>query len=207
MSRENDLSRLMMAGHYPSFTSYLKGREIVAKRKEKVTSMFSSYEEVSSALREIAEIEMQAEAIEAEVTKMVNALKEDAQAKLSPIVARKKMLEEHVQLFAEAKKPDDFKEKKSMDLIFGEIGFRTTGGGITVKSNKATVEAVLALGNNYRHLLITDHKPNKEVLEGLEDDFLKQIGCSRKKKVDSFWYTVHREKLAEAAAEAVASAQ
>lgn len=179
----------------------------MAKRKEKVTSMFGSYDEVRGALREIAEIEMQAESIEAEVTKMVNALKEDAQAKLAPIIARKKMLEEHVQLFAEAKKTDDFKDKKSMDLVFGEIGFRTTGGDITVKSNKATVESVLALGDSYRHLLITEHKPNKEVLEGLEDDFLKQLGCSRRKKVDSFWYTVHREKLAEAAAEAVASAQ
>ncbi len=159
--------------------------------------MLSNYEEVQQALREIGEIDLKIEAEEAEMTKRVNEIKEKAQTTVAPLVERRKVLEEHIELFAEARKKDDFSEKKSMDLIFGEIGFRSTGGGIRVKSVKSTVEALLSLGENYRHLLITEHKPNKEALEGVTDDFLKKIGCTRPKKTDKFWYNIHRERIAE----------
>jgi phage host-nuclease inhibitor protein Gam len=163
----------------------------------KKASIFTNYEDIQKALREIGEIDMKIEAEEAEATKLINEIKEKAQEVVSPLLDRRKALEEHIELFAEARQKEDFVQKKSMDLVFGEIGFRSSGGGIRVKSTKSTVEALLSLGENFKHLLITEHKPNKEALEGVTDDFLKKIGCSRTKKTEKFWFNVHREKVTE----------
>ncbi|AJA42393.1 hypothetical protein AJ85_05750 [Alkalihalobacillus alcalophilus ATCC 27647 = CGMCC 1.3604] len=166
--------------------------------KKKKVSIYGDYQQVQEALREIGELDIKIEAEEAKVTKQVNAIREKAQEVVSPLSERKKLIEENVQLFIEEKKKEDFADKKSMDLVFGEVGFRQTGGGVHVKSNKSTVDALLGLGARFKHLISTEHKPNKEALEGMDDDFLKQVGASRKKKTDKFWYVVNREKLSQA---------
>lgn len=158
--------------------------------KTKAAPLFQSWDEVNQALREIAEIDRDVFQVEADLNNEINKLKLEAEAKVLPKAARKQELEKQVQEFTESRM-DDFKDSKTKNLTFGEVGFRKTTSLIT-RNVKAIIEAIKQ--NRMQDCLKISVSIDKEELAKYDDASLERVGAKRKVE-DKFFYKPSVERI------------
>lgn len=160
----------------------------MAKRKTEI--IFKSWEQVDEALKQISKINQELKIHEARLNKDIDTIKANVQSTIAPLQEEKERLEKNVREFTEANM-EEFKEKKSMDFSFGQVGFRKSTSIIT-RNVKAILEA---LKNNKMFDCITVKESiNKEELEKYDDESLSKVGAKRKTE-DKFFYKINEERI------------
>lgn len=159
--------------------------------KKQTAFALKSWDDVDTALREIAEGEIILNDIEGQMNIAIAAAKEKAKKLANPTQARIKALTALVKAFVEAEKAD--LDGKSKQLNFGRVGFRQSSS-VTVPPAK--VDAIL---NNLKKFnmddcISTKETVNKEALEKYSDETIAKVGASRKIE-DKFWLETDKEKV------------
>ena len=150
-----------------------------------------SWDEVNDALREVAEIDMQIEAMEAEANRQIAAIKDALQSQAQPLLDRKDVLGRLMKEFSETRKTTDFAGRKTLSFMFGQLGFRQSTK-IVVRNVKAVIEALR--GKAMADCIIVEEKVSKENLAGYDDATLASVGVKRQSE-DTFWYEPDRTKV------------
>jgi phage host-nuclease inhibitor protein Gam len=92
-------------------------------------------------------------------------------------------------VYAEYNRDDLFREKKSVDLVFGSIGFRQS---TAIHVRKTTLALLKQLG--LLHCVRVKEEPDKEAMKELEDDTLAQVDAVRKSE-DRFFAETNKEEV------------
>jgi len=148
-----------------------------------------SLDDANQALAEIGRLTMQLEAIDGKAAEKIGKIKEDAAAKGEEARNRIKDLENAVTIFAEYNKGELFKDKKSIPLSYGSIGYRLS---TKVSVKRSTLELLTKLfgGKGIR----VKEEVDKEQLKDWEDSDLAQVDAAKVTK-DTFYYEVNREEI------------
>lgn len=154
--------------------------------------ILQSWEEVDAVLKEIAENEMEIEAITTDMNKEIHDIKQIAEEKSKKHQERIKVLSLYVQEFTERNR-DEIKGKTKV-LNHGSVGFR--------QSTKVVLSKVEQIIEKLKKFKMTDcinvkETVNKDVLRKYPADDILKVGGSLKVE-DVFWYETDREELEDA---------
>lgn len=140
-----------------------------------------SLDDVNLALRDIGLKEKELDAIDSKAAKEIAEIKTRAAKDGEEL--RKEIAETaaKIQAYAEYNKADLFKDKKSVDLSFGKIGYRQSTK-ISVK--KTTLELLKKLG--FKSCVRIKEECDKDAMSNLTDDDLKSVDAARKISNDFF---------------------
>lgn len=140
-----------------------------------------SLDDVNLALRDIGLKEKELDAIDSKAAKEIAEIKtkaakdgEDLRKEIAETAAK-------IQAYAEYNKAELFKDKKSVDLSFGKIGYRQSTK-ISVK--KTTLELLKKLG--FKSCVRIKEECDKDAMSNLTDDDLKSVDAARKVSNDFF---------------------
>lgn len=148
-----------------------------------------SLKDANEALREIGLIERELERVDAEAQVEIGEIK--AKAAKRGEVGRARILELSNKLgaFAEYNKRELFKDRKSVDLLFGAFGYRKS---TSISVRKTTVELMEKLG--FEKFIRVKKEPDKEAMAELDDEVLAQVDAVRKVR-DDFYCEANREEV------------
>ena len=146
-------------------------------------------EDVNGVLREIGLLERELESIDGEAQKQIGEIKAFAAKQGEPLRKKITELSEKINAFAEYSKADLFKDRKSVDLIFGVFGFRKSTS-ISVKKTTVALLEKLCLDKYIR----VEKTPDKEAMKEMDDESLAQVDAVRKEK-DAFFLEPNREEI------------
>lgn len=140
-----------------------------------------SLDDVNLALRDIGLKEKELDAIDSKAAKEIAEIKTRAAKDGEEL--RKEIAETaaKIQAYAEYNKADLFKDKKSVDLSFGKIGYRQSTK-ISVK--KTTLELLKKFG--FKSCVRIKEECDKDAMSNLTDDDLKSVDAARKVSNDFF---------------------
>lgn len=164
------------------------------KRFKPTTKMAAvrNLDEANEALLEIARRRIELRRIDADAEDAINAIKEEANEKASPIQKEIEHFEKGLAAYAEMSRDDIFTEKKSIELNFGIMGYR--------KSTRISVSRKHTLDLLKKHGLTEAIKvketPNKDVLADYPEETLKKVKAKRVSD-DKFWYEVKEEEVTQ----------
>ena len=166
----------------------------MARKKPLNVYPVKTLEDANEALEQIASLRRFVEAEELIMNEQIDQLKAETEMKTMGNLERIKSLENGLQAFCEFNKAELFKRRRSVDLIFGIIGFR-----------KATKLAPLPKITWARIVEIMEEKglmsgvrvkksANKEVMGEWSDEKLGQVNA-RRVVSDDFWYEIKEENV------------
>ena len=140
-----------------------------------------SLDDVNLALRDIGLKEKELDAIDSKAAKEIAEIKTRAAKDGEEL--RKEIAETaaKIQAYAEYNKAELVKDKKSVDLSFGKIGYRQSTK-ISVK--KTTLELLKKLG--FKSCVRIKEECDKDAMGNLSDDDLKSVDAARKVSNDFF---------------------
>lgn len=140
-----------------------------------------SLDDVNLALRDIGLKEKELDAIDSKAAKEIAEIRTRAAKDGEEL--RKEIAETaaKIQAYAEYNKAELFKDKKSVDLSFGKIGYRQSTK-ISVK--KTTLELLKKLG--FKSCVRIKEECDKDAMGNLSDDDLKSVDAARKVSNDFF---------------------
>jgi len=165
------------------------------KRVKPVVNMVpvKTIEEADDSLKEIALRKIELKRIDADAQEAIDKIKEEAAKKAETFKKEIKEYEEGIVAFAQTNQDELFKKKKSVNLTFGQFGFRKSTS-IYVKSHEVAVNKLEELGK--KDAILIQKKANKDVLSTYSDKELEELHCKR--KVDeNFWYEIDEESITE----------
>lgn len=162
----------------------------MAKKKVTAEPKFKSWDEVNQALRDLIEIDQHIYTTEATMNNEINQLKQEAEAKTKPLLARKETLEQDIQAFTESR-IDEFTEAKTKSLTFGEVGFRKTTS-IVIRNVKAVLEALKL--HRMNDCIKATETIDKDELGKYGDAALTKVGAKRVTK-DKFFLKPDIERI------------
>jgi phage host-nuclease inhibitor protein Gam len=149
----------------------------------------NSLEDANLVLKEIGILEHELAGIDAEAHKQMADIKADAAKKGEAL--RKRIVDNAALLgaYAEYNRSDLFKDRKSVDLVFGSFGYRKSTS-ISVK--KTTLELLHKLKlDTYIRL---KEEADKEAMAKMTDEELAQVDAVRKEK-DDFFCEANKEEI------------
>lgn len=162
------------------------------------TKKLESLEDVNFALREIGLMERELISIDTEANKHIAEIKTEAAKNGEKLRKRIAETSAKIQAFAEYNKDELFKDRKSVELSFGLIGYRKS----TKISVKKTTLELLKKMNLIRCIRVKE-EADKEAMSALDDETLLQVDAVRKISDDFFCETkteeVNRDLLAQSA--------
>jgi phage host-nuclease inhibitor protein Gam len=144
--------------------------------KKKNDQPFKNWEDVNTALRRIAEIDVLCNDFEGDMTLKINEIKSKFAAKVKDLKDEKIKLESNITDFAENCK-DEFIKTRKKELDFGTIAYRVTKR-VTIRSIQATLTALKSLG--LHNCIRIKEEPNKDELAELDTNTLAKVGASLK---------------------------
>ena len=148
-----------------------------------------SLEDVNLALRDIGLAEHELEAIDAQAHKKIAEIKTEAAKKGEELRKRIAETSSRIQAYAEYNRDELFRDRKTVDLSFGSIGYRKSTK-ISVK--KTTLELLRRMG--LTNCIRVKEEPDKEALASLDDDALLQVDAVRK-VTDDFFCQANTEEV------------
>ncbi len=154
--------------------------------------------QAEAALGEMAAIDRAITDIETEMNAVLDAAKDKAGKASTPLLARRKELENAVATYATLNRAEIFQGRKSLDLAFGTIGYRVSTKIVQVA--KVTKEITLAKLKEYG---LTDgirvkEDINKDAAATWPDERLALVGLKRRVS-DDFFIEITREDVTRAA--------
>jgi phage host-nuclease inhibitor protein Gam len=146
-------------------------------------------EDANLVLKEIGLLEHEMAAIDAEANKRIAEIKAESAKQGEGIRKRIVDLSALLGAYAEYNRNELFKDRKSVDLVFGSFGYRKSTS-ISVK--KTTLELLKKLSLD-RYIRVKE-EPDKEAMSGMDDETLAQVDAVRKIK-DVFFCEANREEV------------
>ncbi|MCB1202580.1 MAG: host-nuclease inhibitor Gam family protein [Leptospiraceae bacterium] len=164
----------------------------MAKTRTRVATpqQIKNLDEANAALAEIGVLTAKTDAIDAVATRKIGAIKEKAATDGAPHRERIKELESALSLYAEYNKSDLFKEKKTLTLAYGNIGYRFSTK-VSIKT-KTTLELLKKLFPG-RAVRIKE-EVDKEELKEWDDSELATVDAAKVEQ-DTFFYEVNQEQV------------
>lgn len=147
-----------------------------------------------SALMELATLERNIRAITDGLNEKIDALKDAAKTETDPLEARKKVLINAVGTFLKMNRAEVLKNRKSVELAFGVIGFRSSVAICQMRgvSTEMTLERMkssgLSEGIRFKEEL------DKEAVRGWPNERLAVVGLVRQPK-NQFFVELKAEKI------------
>ena len=150
--------------------------------------------QVEGALAEMAALDRKLGAIEGSLNETIDAAKQRAGTESAPLLARRKELADAVGTYATMNKAERFKERKSLELAFGVIGFRQSTQ--IVQLHKVTKEMTLEKLQeyNFNDGIRVKMEVNKEAMLSWPEERLCLVGLKRRQN-DVFFIEVKAEEL------------
>ncbi len=152
-------------------------------------SVLKTWDEVDTALKEIAEAENQIAILESSLNITVNTLKEEFKEKSEPYRSEIKKYEAMVKEFVTDHKTD--LKGKSRELTFGKVGFRLSTKVVLPKKLDRLIKALRR--NGMDDCIQTEEKVNKDILKAYDEKEIIAVGASLKKE-DTFWYETNKDE-------------
>lgn len=173
----------------------------MAKRVKPVLEIptINSIEEADNLLREIAEQKRQIELLNLEYKDKVDSLKKTVAAQCEPLLEKITIREQALIRFGESKKNELFIKKKSLNLNFGVIGFRSSTSIKTLR--KITWEQVLGFLKSSTDSALAacirvKQEVDKDALRQLPAEKIAEAGCKLEQN-DTFFYELAEAELAQ----------
>lgn len=160
----------------------------VVRKRIATPQQIKNLEEANLALSEIGRLQLKLEAIDGKASEKIGKIKEDAAKAGEDARNRIQELDSALALFAEYNKTDLFREKKTVNLSYGNIGFRLS---TKVSVKKTTLELLKKL---FPQGLRIKEEIDKDELKTWEDSQLSQVDAAKVEK-DTFFYEVNREEV------------
>lgn len=169
----------------------------MSRTKPRAT-IIADLKQAEGALAEMAAIDRTLTEIKSTMGAAIDAAKETASRESAPLLERRKELENAVATFASLNKAALFRDRKSLDLGFGTIGYRLSTRITQV--SKVTVEMTLA---RMKELGLLDgirlkEEVNKDAALGWTDAQLELVGLKRRVS-DDFYIDTRPEDIPSAA--------
>ncbi|MCL9820956.1 host-nuclease inhibitor Gam family protein [Helicobacter sp. 14348-15] len=138
-----------------------------------------NYEDVNLTLKRLAELVVNIERINGEVTLECNRIKEARTSEIEKLENEKKYLEQCISSFCEDNKAD-FADKRSKEFTFGTIGYKLSKS-VSIPRVKEKLEKLIKAIKSYGHseCIIYEEKIDKDVLVELDDSSLVKLGLKR----------------------------
>lgn len=140
-------------------------------------SIYSTWDEVNNALKDLAELRIKKQKLEGEQTIKINKIKGETEVKCGDLIEKIKHFEQEITLFAEENKVD-FTKKRSKKLTFGTISFRQSKK-IVCKCLESAIQCLKALNLNY--CVNTKETLDKDQLMEVDEIMLTKAGISVKR--------------------------
>lgn len=160
--------------------------------------MIGDLDKAEDALRQLAAIERLRRAIVDDLNEKIDAMKDVAKGNLEPLDIRSKTLTDALGVFLKMNREEVLKDRKSVDLAFGVIGFRasTAIGQMRGVTAQMTLQRIKEWG--FDGGIRIKEELDKDSLRGWPVERLNQVGLNRVEK-DQFFVELKEEKLGEAA--------
>ena len=158
---------------------------------KKIESTLQNWDDVDKALKELGELNIKKTRLEGYQTLKINEIKAETEKMAGTLQTKIKKIEKNIERFTNARK-DEFVDKRTKKLNFGEISYRL------VKSFKINNEknAIISLKTmNLDFCIDKKEKINKESLKECDTDLLEKAGISFKVE-DKLKIEPNFEKLA-----------
>ena len=146
-------------------------------------------DEANLVLKEIGLLEKELESIDSEAHKQIAEIKEEAAKKGQDI--RKRITSDSALLgsYAEYNRTELFKDRKSIQLSFGSMGYRKS---TSISTKKTTLELLKKL--KLEKYIRIKEEVDKDAMAELLDDTLAQVDAVRKVK-DDFFCEADKEEI------------
>lgn len=154
------------------------------------TGELQKLEDVDRALKELCGLEAEIERIDSEAEKQIAVIKAKTAEAGKGLRERVKEISATIKAFCDYHKNEYFKDKKSLNLSFGTIGYRMTPPSISITKQTLTLMKQLGLVGYIR----VKEDVDKEALLSLDDETLSQIEAVRKQK-NEFFIQPKREQI------------
>lgn len=138
--------------------------------------------EADKVMQEMCEIEARIEAIDSAADEELAKIKKEAAEEGKPLRDRYKSCVKALEAYARYFRGDLFKDRKSMERVFGIFGFRKAPDSISVSKETAELLKKFGLGKYIR----TKIEPDKEAMLSLDDETLEKVAAARRQKEDFF---------------------
>lgn len=154
--------------------------------------------QAEAALTEIAALDRKLDCISNELNAEIDAAKDTAQQKSAGLLSRRKDLADALATYATLNKGDLFRDKKSLDLAFGIMGFRQSTQIAQV--NRITQAMTLEKLHEYAFTdaIRTKEELNKDIVAGWPEERLALVGLKRR-QLDTFYIEIKAENVNDAA--------
>lgn len=166
----------------------------MARKRITETPAIKSWEEVDTALREIAEAELALGDIEAEMNRQIIGAKKVAEQESKPLSDRISKLERDIKEYVTDHR-EELGKAKSKPLNFGEVSFRLSTSISIPKAKEKVAEIIRRL--KARHMtdcIIVEEKISKDALRKYGEDTVNAVGATWKQK-DEFGYEIFKDKV------------
>ncbi|MCG8642488.1 MAG: host-nuclease inhibitor Gam family protein [Desulfobacterales bacterium] len=164
------------------------------RRKPMNVYPVKTLEEANDVMEKLAALKRLIDAEEMVMNDEIDAIKARTMAAVSERQKELESYENGLQAFSEQNKSRLFKTSRSIDLNFGQMGFRRATRLATL--SKTTWKRVVELlgENGFRSAVRIKRSANKDVLSEWPDEKLERVGV-RRKQTDTFWYEIKEERL------------
>jgi len=162
------------------------------RKRIRTPQQIKDQDEANQALAEIGSIMLKLEAIDGAASEKIGKIKEEAAKKGEEGRERIAELDAALALYAEYNKAELFRDKKTLALSYGNIGFRLS---TKIKTKATTLELLKKLfqGKAVR----IKEEIDKDTLKSWEDSDLAQVDAAKVEE-DTFFYEVNREEVNKA---------
>lgn len=157
-------------------------------------TVLSDLKQVDGAFAEMLSIERKLGAIQDRMNEEIDAAKTRADQASVSLNARYKQLCEAIKVYSVLNEADLFKDKKSLDLAFGVIGFQASTEIVQINNISAEDTLELLRKFNYRDGINVKETILKSAMTNWTDAKLQSVGLRRRKK-NVFYLEVKAEKL------------
>ncbi|MCG8643323.1 MAG: host-nuclease inhibitor Gam family protein [Desulfobacterales bacterium] len=166
----------------------------MARKKPVNVYPIANLDEAGAVLEKMAELKRLIDAEEMVMNDEIDAIKARTEKNVEALQKDMASFENGLQAFSEQNKTRLFKTSRSIDLTFGQMGFRRATKLATLPKTtwKRVVELLEETGLNSG--VRVKKSANKDVLAEWPDEKLEKVGV-RRKQTDSFWYEIKEEVL------------
>ncbi|HAT50770.1 MAG: host-nuclease inhibitor Gam family protein [Nitrospirae bacterium] len=160
--------------------------------KPKPTIVIQNLDDADRVLAEIGDLQRRLEDIETSMNDAIDRHKDEAANLAAPLRDRYKVLSEGLAVFGELQRDNVFAAKRTINLVFGVLGFRKSAE-IKAAAGKKLADVLEALKTHkFPEAIKVTEKVNKDAMRDWTDDKLALVHAVREEK-DTFWFEVKEE--------------
>ncbi|MBF0139817.1 MAG: host-nuclease inhibitor Gam family protein [Magnetococcales bacterium] len=160
--------------------------------KPKPSVVIQNLDDADRSLAEISDLQRRIEGIEADLNDAIDRHKDEAANLAAPLRERYKVLSDGLAVFGELQKDNIFATKRTVNLVFGALGFRKSAE-IKAATGKKLADVLEALKvHRFLEAVKVTEKINKDAMRDWADDKLGLVHAVREEK-DTFWFEVKQE--------------